>query len=101
MTVIVIDMVLAAVAATVNFRVATRVPAHRMLHIIVGALAVGYVVAYGWLLMNPHLQLIWSQFMSGASIIVWPIVWTAPAVATWRERRQLTSFLKAAEDGDL
>ncbi len=101
MTVIVIDMVLAAIAATVNFRVATRVPVHRVLHIIVGVLAAGYVVAYGWLLMNPHQRLIWSQFMSGVSIIVWPMVWTAPAVATWRERRQLSSFLKAAEGGEL
>lgn len=98
MIVVAINVVLAAIAGTVNLRVAARVSAHRVLHVVVGCLAFGYACSYGWLLLNPEMRLEWSQVMSGVSVIAWPIVWTAPALATWRERRQITATLRAVEE---
>ena len=75
--------------------VANLVVAHRlrsMLFAGIAALSVVYVTGYLWLLLNPTERAVWSEVMSGVSLVAWPMVWIGPAVRTFHQR---TRFEKA------
>lgn len=84
------NALLALLAAVVGLWAATRgVPALRVIHAATGALALLYALSYGYLLVDLDGRLRrWSEVMRGVALIVWPIAWIWPPLASVRRYRE-------------
>lgn len=96
--VIIVNMALAATAAGVQFRAASRgLPELRAWHAASGVLAVIYVGAYGVLLAVMHDDRgSWSLWVRPLALLAWPIVWIAPAVISVSLLRRLHRVVDGA-----
>lgn len=92
----IINVVLAAAASGVNLAAAAQFGGRlRTVYAFIGSLAAIYTVSYLVLLSGRVAPADWSAVMRGVSIVVWPVVWTAPAFYTIRARRDL---IRVVED---
>lgn len=79
---------MATLAAGTHLRASQR--GRKATHVMVAVLAGLYAVGYGWLLWHRDRRLPWSEVMSGAGLLAWPLVWVWPAVHAIRVERKLT-----------
>ena len=56
------------------------VESFRVTFLSISGLAFIYSVAYLYLLLGDPNFLLWSTWMRGVSILVWPLVWAGPAI---------------------
>lgn len=87
-----------AISATfVNFLASAKgIPRMRKVHWLVGSLALIYSVAYLILLCLDPGYLEWSSVMRGVAVLVWIIVWAAPALASYRIWRDFPKYVEEA-----
>lgn len=91
------NMLGAGVAAAVNAWCASVVASRTApLRWTIAALASIYVAAYAVLLLVPSISGEWSRVMRGVSLVVWPLVWTWPAVAARNSVRRVVARLDDA-----
>ncbi len=93
-----LNFVGASASAVVNWWAAGRrgMPVFRRLHVAIATLSIIYAGSYVWLAaelwagtdaMGAVLQ--WSSVMRGVALVVWPVVWVAPAMMSLRIRKGL------------
>lgn len=63
---------------------------------VASALALFYFGAYVWLLFNQSSNLGWTVVMRWISLVVWPIVWMGPAIASVVTRTNRNAMIKEA-----
>lgn len=94
LTVRVLNMTLAAVAAWANFRTAHRVPRRAAQRAVVGTLSAIYVCAYAWLIIFDN-QVAWSRVMQGVSLTAWVTVWIWPPLLTVKISDEINAAIRA------
>ena len=87
-----LNVIGAALSAFFNFKAARTNPAPwQRIRLLIGVYSIIYVIGYMWLLGIGEDVLTWSQTMRGGSVLVWPLVWIAPAYVStrvWNEVKQ-------------
>jgi hypothetical protein len=88
-----------AVGAVVASCAAVRcgVAIHRAHFAGVAALGAFYVAGYIWLLLNPDLAVVWSEFFRGVSLAAWTVVWMRPAIRSVTTQRDLAAKIDDLE----
>lgn len=91
-----LNLVGAVAAFVVNALAAGKrgLPSWRPLHTAVATLAAIYCGGYAWFLIEQPTVELWSSILRGVSLVVWPVVWTLPAVITLRTRQRLHRAVK-------
>lgn len=51
---------------------------------MVAGLSFVYVAAYLFLLFGDVDYLLWSSWLRGVAMVVWPVVWMMPAIISWK-----------------
>lgn len=59
-------------------------PRFRKACFMVAGLSFVYVAAYLFLLFGDVGYLLWSSWLRGVAMVVWPVVWMAPAIISWK-----------------
>ena len=89
--IVLLSIIWSAVAAVANgFGARKARGGVQMVCVARAALAFGYSVSYSWLFFHEQSRLHWSYVMSGAALVVWPVVWTMPPIAILQKIRQDT-----------
>ena len=96
-----VNLLCIVVAFGVNWWAIKRSPPQkRPIRAMITCLCGLYVVAYIWLLSEfPERILMWSRYMRGVSIVVWGVVWIAPAIMDVRIYRARQSDAQRLADG--
>lgn len=95
-----VNMIQAFAAGVVNVAAVRRItsPWTKALYAAIAALAFGYSFAYSVLLFGNVPGSDWSSVMRGVSTIVWPVVWTGPALACIRAGSVVHQFTGAIRE---
>ena len=90
--IVMLSIVLSAIAAVANAIGARNARGSiRSICVARATLAAGYSLSYTWLFFHEGSRLHWSYVMSGAALVVWPVVWTIPAILITGTQRQLAA----------
>lgn len=97
------NAILAASACAANiYGFRSGHPEMRSVRAAIAAIAAFYTVAY-IMLLGGYDRLEWSQAMSRASLVVWPVAWILPAVLGARAHQRMTRLIRESfriEEGE-
>lgn len=96
--IIIINCVMAFISGAVNLYASKHNPEPwKKIRFMVGVFAIIYGGCYLWLLSSEDLER-WSSVMRGVSLVVWPLVWIAPAWVSIRVWIDVKKILRVDQE---